>query len=398
MTKKKAISCGNCGSADIEIISDELGQCRQCGTKIHLPKSKSTKIVNNYFVDSCREDIIEITKERDVMDFKREALITLLSNVYSPAQLLDEADFKPIETIYSQYVQVEADLYANFSATIGYDREEQYTDYETVVSNGRSYQKPVTKTRTVTDWQPFSGSTTEHSTGYAKLNYKENDDSVRFESFISENFNQLEQKPFSDSNYDVDPIVPSIDDKDRAVLMAKYHLEEQCKKSLPGDRNKDFSCHISHNVTKTRSFIVPEFVWPFSFNDQEWDVRTYKASPKSYVGNCPSAKQEITTLTEIKTKPLAITNIVVLTLSIILSLIFAIILKSKSTYLILGLNLVISIIFYIIYNAKYKKTNSQIKEIFQEHKKQQLINYLNKNNMPPLTEKEEELFNDWRSE
>ena len=68
-----------------------------------------------------------------------------------------------IEDFEKRFKEIFVDAYAfvgsvegQYSASVGYDRQEQYLREKTEMSKGVSYTKLVPDTRTVTDWQPFS--------------------------------------------------------------------------------------------------------------------------------------------------------------------------------------------------------------------------------------------------
>ena len=126
-SKLENVSCENCGSGDVEQVSEDFAICKQCGSKIHISRPATKKVINNNFYQKNTEgyDYLAITKMRTIEDFRRESLITLASDVRIPPNIFD-SKFGKIKSVYTQYVEVEADLFANYSATIGYDRQEEY--------------------------------------------------------------------------------------------------------------------------------------------------------------------------------------------------------------------------------------------------------------------------------
>ena len=392
----ETIKCKQCGSSDIELITEEYAQCKQCSAKIFINKPAPSKIVINKIIQSNNVEYYAITKERSVEDFRREALITLASNINTPPDIF-EAEFKPIRSEYVQYLKVEANFFATFSATIGYDRKEEYIEYDTVRdSHGGTRRYPVTKTRTVTDWQPFSGSSTEFDYGYTNLIEDNFDDVIRFQSLLDFNANDLQLAELDKTNYQVDIINPSTAQINSALKYAENRFRNKCEKELPGNRHKDFNCHITHTITKTTCYIVPQYVLPFKFVDKEWQVESYKASNYSSLYKAPNAAKAIKSTIDDETKGLAIFSSVSSLVSILLSIILVLCLKSIITVIAISLGIILSIIAFTIYMVKHKKTNNLLKELLQEDKKQALIKHFSEHNLSPLTDIEENRFNDWR--
>ena len=102
--------------------------------------------------------VFTVKKEFSKDDFLRELIIELGTRNSTPVDVVD-ADFKEVKESIREVIVCTAQVEGTCTASIGYDRQEPYTDYETYKEKvGDTYvtrQRAVTKYRTVTDWQIF---------------------------------------------------------------------------------------------------------------------------------------------------------------------------------------------------------------------------------------------------
>ena len=383
------IVCEQCGSSNIEIIAEDLAQCRQCGSKIKLSVPKIEKIVNHYHSQVKNEDdALIFTKERSVESFRRDALVCLASDIHIPQNIF-ESQFSPVKSVDTQYAEIEITLNATFSATIGYDRVEEYKDYDSV------QHKVVTKRRRVTDWKPFSGSKTNTNSWFVNIS-EDFDDSNRFADFLYVYGHKDECEYLSKTDIDVEILPVRQSHIDSVVSGAKSDFKSQCQKSLPGDTCKDFVCSISYTVNKVQKYIVPQYILPFKYNGREWDIRCYKSATNPYIGHCPDGSKIITNITNDKTKGGAILSISLSIISILMSLIVAFWAKSSLSLIFSVLLFVASVISFVVQKVRQNKITNSLKEQYQNKKKHDLQEYFAKHNIKPLTEDEEKKFDYWR--
>lgn len=116
--------------------------------------------------------VVTVKKEHSKEQFLRAAMIKLASDIETPIDVV-KADFGEVKESVKEVILCTAHVESDYTASIGYDRQEQYQTTESkFLSEGDwytckgvqkradrsgSYQVDVIKTRTVTDWQPYSG-------------------------------------------------------------------------------------------------------------------------------------------------------------------------------------------------------------------------------------------------
>lgn len=300
----QAVICPQCGAADIEFTSDTTAVCKICGTQIVISPEHQTA-----------EDIIEDLKDEDGIDhfiiypkylekdFVKSVWIGL-SKDETPEDIFSAKVSDPEElthTIVQDHVSVDV----SYQVSIGYDRQEPYTAYETYTeqepyiayekqynSTAQRYEerqvtkyKPVqkkrqvTKYKTVTDWSPLSGEYSLESTVW-----KEDSDAPFNEKQFLDEFCAI---PDSDT----DAVLPP-KNKELAELTKRYRVSDKLDEaimnshasnlnaklasSLPGDHYKDLVSNI--DCITERSTVVywtQEYVSQVSYKGQNYKKHAY---------------------------------------------------------------------------------------------------------------------------
>lgn len=103
--------------------------------------------------------VYEARKEFTEDAFLRQVLIELGTRKNTPIDVVDCAFGKVRERV-KEVLSCTAFVQGECTASVGYDRKEQYVDYRTKVENvggsHKTVKEPVIKEKTVTDWHPFS--------------------------------------------------------------------------------------------------------------------------------------------------------------------------------------------------------------------------------------------------
>lgn len=271
----KALSCPQCGSTNVEMVSDTNGVCAVCGSQFIIQENdnrgKKRGRLQKYSSETVNEaeiscDIRRIKPEYNENDFIREAWITL-ANEDVPFDCF-EKDFSDVKKTDRQVFFTDFVVDITYTVSIGYDRKEAYTDYETYYEtvNGKSVKKKrqVTKYRTVTDWRPLSG----HHKVESSVSV-DNETGELLDSDLTDNcFGNVAAKSI---------ILPNENDKDISVTsIAKsatesahnYKYKKSLEESLPGDHHKELDYQIEIKRYKANLFFAPQYESTLSYGDK----------------------------------------------------------------------------------------------------------------------------------
>lgn len=237
------LACRSCGASLEYSPKDQSLKCQYCGTVTEIPK------VGGELPDSPTA-ILPLTV--DLTALTDAVYEHLASGDLTPDHLLEHATFTKTERFYVPAYVFHGDFEAQWTASFGYDRQEQYTAYETRTENGRSRQVPVTKTKTVTDWRPVNGS---DSGSFSVLTYA---GKRLFESKMN-TVSLIEEKsgadivPFDASYTTGIPIeefgvLQGDSYRDRGKPQIDKVIDRSVAQHAQGDRQKDW--HWTANVTK----------------------------------------------------------------------------------------------------------------------------------------------------
>lgn len=146
MTEQLKLSCRGCGSGLEYSAGMQALKCPYCGTITEIPAPAVEQ------APEVADVVVPLSVERN--DLIDSVYQHLASGKYTPDNLLEHAVFSKVERLYVPAYAYTGQFEAEWTATFGYDRTEHYTVFEKD-SQGRS--RPVTKTKTVTDWRPVNG-------------------------------------------------------------------------------------------------------------------------------------------------------------------------------------------------------------------------------------------------
>jgi hypothetical protein len=243
------VDCRGCGSSLEYSAKDQSSKCPYCGIVTEIP---STEEELPGAPTAIFPLTIDLTKLTDAV------YEHLASGDMTPDQLLEHATFTKKERFYAPAYGFRGDFVAKWTASFGYNRQEEYTAYETRTENGQSYRVPVTKTKTVTDWRPVSGTDTGE---FAVLAYA----GQQLLAATAGAVNLIENQPgheavtFNPSyttGIPVETYAVSADDayRDRGNSQVNKIIDHSVHQHAQGDRQKDW--HWTTNINKTSSTIL----------------------------------------------------------------------------------------------------------------------------------------------
>jgi len=151
MNNNVSINCSGCGSPFTYSPGSMNVKCSHCGLENVIESAVTV-------LETAPEYIVPLGVDEKML--RRAAQTFMSSGKLTPDDLLDSAKFTKIDLFYVPAYLFKGSYRATWNASFGYDRQEQYTAYESQYDSrlNRTVQVPVTKTKTVTDWRPASGS------------------------------------------------------------------------------------------------------------------------------------------------------------------------------------------------------------------------------------------------
>lgn len=318
----------------------------------------------------------KINKEKDKKEFLREALIDLTKSKETPVDVLD-CEFGEIVEKEREYILVTGDVDLNYSCTVGYDRQEEYyeqvRDYEKerVYNNGVKYYKNVKKTRTVTDWSPFSGTRTSTETTIVGNGDEEFRDSYQIGSCVKTS----KEESFQDGLDCFDVCETSLEE-------AKQNCKRLCfaGATIPGDRKKDVDYSGTVDVKSVKGVIIPEYSVEYKYNEVDYAYENFACGDTEAEFYSPNDSGDVVAKAKKKTKPFIFVGIGVLVGGFIINCLGYL----GLAFLIYSLGAGVFIAKYVIKNKiQNKEFNSR-----QEIKIEKLKKVLEKHGLKPLEENE----------
>lgn len=278
--------CPNCGGFLSFEPGTEIVRCSSCDSMFEIVNPENTEDIDSDFEPDY---IIPFSVTENELKYKFLEVVSQTDHI--PTDVFDKVNFDYIKGYYQPYYKFEAVYEADYTATIGFDRKEQYEDYETVYENGRSYKKRVIKERTVTDWHPTSGHTNGKMTLWASAikNKSENrayspqirnsiDDSTVIE--LENAYDQIIYDGFSKgknynsqymTGFEKSPFSKDADSAWKDCETERHQIiENDVSQRLSGDHVKDISWNSVSEVTAKATFYVPVWVVCFNYEDNHY--------------------------------------------------------------------------------------------------------------------------------
>lgn len=399
----KPIVCTQCGARSVSMITQDTGICDCCGTRFTIEKEHSSEpqVVIVHPAGEKQEDMgfFSVRPVWTPEQFAREAYIHLFSDPQTP-QDIHKADFLPVVTEYPQFTFFLGDYSLNYTVNIGHCRKEQYIDYQTRYVDGKTIKEQVVKTRTVTDWTPFSGNYHREDVltfGAVSLPEKsdkpsgfEEDEVLALRRYFAEHGSDgLEC--YEESGIVERIVPPGSADTRRAMERKAEELADDCKQTLPGDTYQNFTYSVSATAKDVDWMMVPEYALGFSYEGIYYEVRSFASEIRTRLSKAPqqNAQKEIEEdLHSQKKKTLWLPMLG------IAALYFLFLLLGIEDYVVL---LVIAAIVYAVLHYKYwnrrvKQATTELVKERQEEKLQHLQRLLQAKGMAPVSEEEIALF------
>lgn len=221
--------------------------------------------------------------------FVRDSLIQLYSASDAP-ESIDSIELRDVNESVYQLLGCSAEFDVDYTAEIGYDRQEPYITYEKykerIGDRTVTLERPVTKYKTVIDWRPHSGRT--HKSGAGLIRFTDNDtmDYGDLDPEVSAHYDGYRFSPGSvlvDGAHTVDDEIVSqyafTEPNDRelgnalAVAMAEAETDVKCE--LPGDHERNFRAQSAITDASFSVLAVKRYKTSFEFRDQTHFIKQF---------------------------------------------------------------------------------------------------------------------------
>ena len=261
-----ADTCNSCGAE----IAFEAGRqsltCPFCGAVNQIERPEDA-------LETAFDRIVPITVTPHELDNRLYAYMA--SGNFTPDDMIEASTITLRERYYVPAFAFKVDYEATWTASFGFDRQEPYTAYRNVTSNGHTRQEAYTAYKTVTDWRPangveagifdvagYAGSQLNGSPlapAYLVVHAVMNGSSTEYnpsftKGFEVEGFSVPEKKVFESLNGEINA-----------------NIDQRVKNHAQGDKQRDWhwNARMSHDTT---TYSVPICHAAFQYGDKEYHV------------------------------------------------------------------------------------------------------------------------------
>jgi ribosomal protein S27E len=279
------LECPNCGAELTTIRGARQAKCEACDSTFSmLQDGEDCELTGD--IPEGHKYIAPFSVAEQAY---QKGMITWLANEdLTPVDVFDKMAIVRSEGCYIPYYYCVANFKGRWTASIGYDRTETFTVHERRVdSKGKATTVPVTKTRVVTDWKPFSSTITGKATNLVEAsrhireiqsrtqaaNSKvslagiQNSSKGLFEPLGNIDLNRMSKfDPKFTAGFTVLPCdEPASVSYDKQKINAE--INQTITRSAPGDRIRDIS--FQGNIIPTYFMVFrPHWTTIYSYNDK----------------------------------------------------------------------------------------------------------------------------------
>ena len=337
------------------------------------------------------DSVFTVKKEFSKDDFMRQLLVELGTKSNTPVDVVD-AEFKEVTESVKEVIVCSASVEGNCTASVGYDRQEPYTDYETYREKvGDSYvtrQRAVTKFRTVTDWKIFQ---TEYS-GNATCAALNSDETTMDNSRI---VNAIKSADTDSIVAKGDATVNSVGL--REVLSTCETNVEISAVNFPGDHHKDTQYHSTSEIQSLSCYKLPFYEVIYTYKGKNYTASSFACGNINIYATTPPIDIDITTVVQEKTACFEKTkkqSWTLFVISLIVASILCIALKFAWLFFIPILLLIKTKKDHDTYEREYKNCSDSFSKNISQSKLSALQKSLEKHGYEPLSQNFSQSFED----
>ena len=261
-----AEACNSCGAEIVFEAGKQSLTCPFCGAVNRVARPEDA-------LETSFDRIVPITVTPYELDNRLYAYMA--SGNFTPDDMIEASTITLRERYYVPAFAFKVDYEATWTASFGFDRQEPYTAYRTVTSNGRTRQEAYTAYKTVTDWRPANGveSGIFDVAGYAgtQLNASALAPADLVVHAIMHGspteYNSSFTKGFEVEGF----LVPEKKVFDSLNGEINTNVDKRVKNHAQGDKQRDWhwNARMSHNTT---TYAVPICHGAFQYADKEYHV------------------------------------------------------------------------------------------------------------------------------
>jgi hypothetical protein len=288
----KKIGCSNCGAELIFDPGTQMTNCNFCGSQFQIEKAQDEEIITPDGILPFK-----VTKE----NYEQAVLSWLSEGDYTPDDILNSTVFESVNGIYLPMWFYKGRYKGNWSASSGYNRIEEYSEWSA------SQKKMVRKTRTVTDWRPSSG---QCSGEFAILAFAGAGKGIKPDVAVyahGTSFNRGDLKPY-DPMYTMgfNLVEYTVDEYDTwdtlGKIQADARVEADSKARIPGDKYKDFYVDALYDKETPLRTYVPFWITNYKYADKDFHVYMDGTSTARIQGFRPEDQGRKDTVKKLKLK------------------------------------------------------------------------------------------------
>lgn len=355
----KTIKCPQCGAPSDNAVPNSMCTCSMCG---------STYVVASDLLGAEQQSdglhVATIASQYSHNDFIKNVL-TAVAAEDSPADIFD-CTVGQVEEIDHQIYMNKLSYDYNYSASIGYDRQEPYTVEEKYWDKDANKHKMriVTKYKKVTDWQAVCDNGSDEISAIVENGAEQLDTIIFIASVVGTDVVSVPLDNMMSKQYSV-----SNDIVQKAEASNRYELSAQVRAGLPGDHVKDYKFNIGQSSTAESLYLTKEYRVTLTHNGNSYTKCAFPFGNMTVGGDkIVGGTTDTDSIVWGKTKLLHIATTLLLTLSILLSLL------TSSTASIL-VPYFVAVVVYIVTRIVYNKINNSV---VYEHNQQKQIQLANK--------------------
>lgn len=235
------------------------------------------------------DHVVTVAAERDKKEFFRSALLFLTELPTTPTDVT-KAKFGKVTEGVAEVVSCSAHVRLMYSASIGYDREEYYTTREKQYVNGQYRMVEVEKKRTVTDWQPYSGTIEDHLE--TALFNGDLGELSRYGDVWDFNLMRVIETISDDSlTYDQESAKVTPTTVSEAKKVCADALAQEIR--YPGDHVKDKVIHPSVEMQGMTCYKIPYYEVEFEYEGETYQVFGFAAGEDLMLGLVPKVNTSL---------------------------------------------------------------------------------------------------------